>query len=106
MSSEDRRLHGLEDEVAPPPRRRSYVLHIGLFGVTCVTTTFVGLLYVGPPAPDFLMGADGFEAGGLDLESWWRGLVFSATLLGILLTHEMGHFVASRRRGGTAAPMK
>jgi membrane-associated protease RseP (regulator of RpoE activity) len=42
------------------------------------------------------MGAEGLAQGGLDLEHWWRGAIFSATLLGILLTHEMGHYVAAR----------
>lgn len=98
MSREELRRLGLEDELLQPTpvRGRRYGLHLLLFLTTCVTTTFVGLLYAGPPAPDFLMGAEGFEAGGLDLAHWWRGLVFSATLLGILLTHEMGHFVAAR----------
>ncbi|MDY0000298.1 MAG: site-2 protease family protein [Polyangia bacterium] len=98
MSSEEIKRAVFEDEMLAPPRppRRSLLLHLGLFLATCVTTTFVGLLYAGSPAPELLMGGEGFEQGGLDLENWWRGLVFSATLLGILLTHEMGHFLAAR----------
>lgn len=79
--------------------RHKYLLHAGLFLATCVTTTFVGLLYVGPPSPDFWMGAQGLALGGLDLGHWWRGFAFSGPLMAILLTHEMGHFVAARHHG-------
>jgi uncharacterized protein (TIGR03382 family) len=44
-------------------------LHLLLFVATCVTTT------------------------------WLRGPVFAATLLGILLVHEMGHYLVARQRG-------
>jgi membrane-associated protease RseP (regulator of RpoE activity) len=50
--------------------RPRYGLHVGLFLVTCVTT---------------------YLAGG----SWH----FAATLMTILLCHEMGHFVVARRHG-------
>lgn len=48
---------------------RRAALHLGLFAAACATTTSVG------------------------------GPVYAATLLGILLTHEMGHFVVARRHG-------
>ncbi len=90
---------GYEPPLSPRRPGHNYPLHLGLFLATCVTTTFVGLLYVGPPAPDFLMGAQGLARGGMDLENWWRGFLFSGTLLFILGTHEMGHFIAARRHG-------
>ncbi len=55
-------------------------VHLALFGATCVTTTFWGALYAG--------------AGWGD---WWRGLAYSGPLMAILLTHEMGHYIAARR---------
>jgi membrane-associated protease RseP (regulator of RpoE activity) len=57
-----------------------YRVHVGLFLATCVTT--------------FLAGA-GF-GGSMSVES---GLAFSATLMGILVCHEMGHYVVARRHG-------
>ena len=54
--------------------RRQLALHVGLFAVCCVTTT----LYGGP--------------------------AFAATLMGILLCHELGHFVVARRRGVDVSP--
>jgi len=49
------------------PRLRLAVVHGGLFLATCLTTTLFG------------------------------GVEFSATLMSILLAHEMGHFVVARR---------
>jgi membrane-associated protease RseP (regulator of RpoE activity) len=49
------------------PRLRLVVVHGGLFLTTCLTTTAFG------------------------------GVAFAATLMGILLAHEMGHFVVARR---------
>ena len=34
-----------------------------------------------------------------DPGSLWKGIPFAATLLGILVTHELGHYVLSRRHG-------
>jgi membrane-associated protease RseP (regulator of RpoE activity) len=53
---------------------RRLALHFGLFAATCATT---------------------FHAGG-GLADWRTGAIFAATLMGILLTHEMGHYVAAR----------
>jgi membrane-associated protease RseP (regulator of RpoE activity) len=52
---------------------RRVAIHVGLFLATCVTTT----LSLGP--------------------------VFSATLMAILLCHEMGHYVVARRHGVDAS---
>ncbi|MBZ0237470.1 MAG: site-2 protease family protein [Deltaproteobacteria bacterium] len=48
---------------------RQYAIHAGLFVATCVTTWLAG------------------------------GVAFSATLMSILVCHEMGHYVAARRYG-------
>ena len=82
---------------APP--KHNYPRHLLLFLATCVTTTWAGLMWTGPEAVSFLEGAAGLEPGGIDFTHWWRGLAFAATLLGILMTHEMGHFIAARRHG-------
>lgn len=58
-------------------------IHALLFVLTCVTTTFWGALY----------------AGVTEWELWWKGLAYSGPLMGILLTHEMGHYLAAKRHG-------
>jgi membrane-associated protease RseP (regulator of RpoE activity) len=59
-----------------PPRKfqHKYGIHIALFMVTLVTTTFMGSL------------------GG----SWGQGLLYSLPILGILGAHEFGHYFACR----------
>ena len=57
----------------------NYALHVGLFAATCVTTYLSGLAF----AQQDPVGA----------------FAFSGTLMGILLCHEMGHFIVARKRG-------
>jgi membrane-associated protease RseP (regulator of RpoE activity) len=65
--------------------RRSWLINIALFFVTVLTTTIAGALYANK-----------------EFTSWFtfflNGLVFSIPLMSILLVHEMGHFLAGRRR--------
>ena len=77
-----------------PRAARSGVLrpiHVFLFLATLLTTTLAGT---------FQAGLNPFADPRLLL----HGLPFSATLMGILLVHEMGHFVASRWHGVEATP--
>ncbi len=65
---------------------RRYLLNIVLFIGTVVTTLIAGAL----------------QAGVNPLESFsnlLRGCPFSFTIMAILLSHEMGHFFASKRHG-------
>jgi membrane-associated protease RseP (regulator of RpoE activity) len=66
-------------------------IHVVLFLTTLLTTTIAGSLQA---------GVNPFT----DPQLLVRGLPFSATLMGILLVHEMGHFVLSRVHGVTATP--
>jgi membrane-associated protease RseP (regulator of RpoE activity) len=77
------------------PRPRRLWLHVGLFLATCVSTTVSGAMMSEAVADAETMSAllrrlfvDG---------AWLVGLPFSATLMSILLAHEMGHFVLARR---------
>jgi len=90
-----------EVHVILPPRRR-YWLHLLLFVATILTTLVVGarLQYnFAQNLPQFHSDADLFPL------SWALqhpanlvlGIPFSVTLLGILLAHEMGHFVYAQR---------
>jgi membrane-associated protease RseP (regulator of RpoE activity) len=76
------------------PARRIGILrpiHVILFFATLLTTTLAG---------SFQAGVNPFEDPRLLI----RGLPFSATLMAILLVHEMGHFVVSRLHGVDATP--
>jgi membrane-associated protease RseP (regulator of RpoE activity) len=59
-------------------RARAMLIHGGLFVACCITTTIFGYM---------------------DRERLSDGLAFSGTLMGILLCHELGHFIVARRRG-------
>ena len=84
------------------PLRRRYWLHLLLFAATIFTTLIVGarLQYnFSLGLPQFHSDADLFplswalqHPGNLVL-----GIPFSVTLLGILLAHEMGHFIYAQR---------
>ncbi len=66
------------------PERRRLLLHLALFLATVVTTVTAGALQQGvnPLRDPWLL---------------YRGIPFSFTLLLILGTHEMGHYLVSRR---------
>jgi membrane-associated protease RseP (regulator of RpoE activity) len=77
------------------PARPNYVLHLGLFLATCLTTTWVGIRTTHP------------EVGWSNVSSLWplvgEGLPYSLSIMGILLTHEMGHYVFARWHGVKAS---
>lgn len=60
--------------------RPNYALHAGLFLLTCATTYLAG-------------------AGFGESYDWRNGVAFAGTLMGILVTHEMGHYIVARRHG-------
>ena len=64
---------------SPPPKTRWW-LHSLLFFLTCATTFFAG-------------GFSGQTDGTFSVSS---GIMYSACIMGILLVHEMGHYLASR----------
>ncbi len=68
------------------PCRRSCVLHVLLFFATLVTTVLAGMVWEGL---DPLARPDLF----------YRGLPYAATLMAILLCHEMGHYLTARYYG-------
>ena len=83
-----------EPYAAGPRVRRGTALrpiHVVLFLTTLLTTTIAGTLQAGAnPLTDPRLLV--------------LGLPFSATLMSILLVHEMGHFVVSRLHGVEATP--
>jgi ABC-type arginine transport system permease subunit len=80
-------------QTAEKPRRR--LIHLGLFLLTVVTTMFVGSQHYAGFASDFV--AD------LPAVSFIHGAWYSVTILAILGTHEMGHYLACRYYGVDAS---
>jgi membrane-associated protease RseP (regulator of RpoE activity) len=63
-------------------------IHVGLFGLTILTTLWAGVIF----NPQALARLE--SPGILDLVV--AGAPYSATLMSILICHEMGHFIAGR----------
>lgn len=81
-------------EVEPelgPPTLREWRTPIVLFLVTCVSTLWVGAQMEGIAEPS--------------LGTLWRGWTFAVPLMAILVSHEMGHYIAGRiHRVDTSPP--
>ncbi|HEV2883632.1 MAG TPA: site-2 protease family protein [Pyrinomonadaceae bacterium] len=101
--------------------KRDWSIHIGLFLVTFLTTTFAGIVIAAPeidvagPEPAGIIGYLLYIpeyylriVGALvslalaNPNILGQGLIFSGTLLTILTAHEMGHYIACRRYGVSA----
>jgi Zn-dependent protease len=79
-----------------PARRRRLGLPVCLFAATCLSTFFAGATNWQPLMA--LMNTDGWATVGwrqLLIRNWDQGLIYMGCVLAILLTHEMGHFVAA-----------
>ena len=74
------------------PRRRRVFLPVFLFLATCISTFIAGALDWNP-AQFF----ENNQAGVMLLNNWRTGLIYMAAVIGILLTHEMGHFLQTLR---------
>lgn len=91
-----------------PPRRR-VALPVVLFLLTVVSTLFVGLHLTQayehnqPPYTEALYSFDLVRQVVADPLLLLRGWPFAATLLGLLLAHELGHFFACRHYGIVAS---
>lgn len=84
--------------LTPPPRPRWW-LHAALFLATSFTTTTAGAILSGiDPLRTRVVGGGNVwlpVPTGLDTGALVSGLPFSLCFLGILLVHEMGHYVAA-----------
>ncbi|MEW5795797.1 MAG: site-2 protease family protein [Candidatus Zixiibacteriota bacterium] len=81
--------------VNPERKLRVPTLNIVLFVVTLLSVYFIPVFWVNLNAPTLRLAV----AATLDDLAAGRGLEFTAALISILFVHEMGHFLASRRRG-------
>lgn len=79
--------------------QRKIVLPILLFIATCLSTFWVGVTHFQPvqllPALFTATGGDPVWGRRLILEHWHEGLIYMACVMGILLVHELGHFIAT-----------
>lgn len=64
---------------------RTIVLHTSLLLLTFLTTAFAGVAWL--------------NMNPLELTHFWYGVPYALLLLGMLLSHEMGHYLAARRNG-------
>lgn len=70
-----------------PTVPREWPMNLALFLATVVTTLWAGAIMEGAPFDFFLRSPGSFA----------QGIPFSASLMGILTAHELGHYVAARR---------
>lgn len=79
-------------------RSRRVFLPVFLFVATCLSTFIAGAL-------DWDPGTHVLHetVGQRIAENWQQGLIYAAAVIGILLTHEMGHFIQTVRYGVPAS---
>lgn len=80
-----------EERGTPGTEKENYFINILLFLLTILTTSFIGAIFE---------GVDVFKHP-LDI---YYGLPYSITLMFILGSHELGHYMAARRIGISATP--
>ena len=73
------------------------LVNVVLFLLTCVTTLLAGTAFSGSPT------FDAFRRSTDDLAWVLSGVPFAATLLGILVVHEFGHYFTARRYGAAVS---
>lgn len=104
------------------PTAREWARHAGLFVLTLLTTTIVGVMFVNTQMHEPVMSAPVtlFDYARYLPELYFKllasniyqavttpallmqGLAFSGSLLAILTTHEFGHYIACRKHGVNA----
>jgi Zn-dependent protease len=77
--------------------REAWFLHGLLFIAVLFFTTLSGAVFWGALPPDLGLAFSPIAWRGGFFRAWASGLSFALPLLGILLFHELGHYVAARR---------
>ncbi|MCG3172879.1 MAG: hypothetical protein GMKNLPBB_01050 [Myxococcota bacterium] len=94
-------LEGWEEPRPQPPRRR-VVLPILLFLATIGTTMYAGM-GLNPRAEQYLRNPSSMEDAGFFRLMFELGWPYSAAVMLILFSHEMGHFITAMRYGVRAS---
>jgi membrane-associated protease RseP (regulator of RpoE activity) len=90
--------HTLARPPAPTRRReRGPIWNVVLFLLTCLTTLLAGTMFSGSPT------FDAYRTSREPLAWMLSGVPFAATLLGILVVHEFGHYFTARARGAAVS---
>jgi membrane-associated protease RseP (regulator of RpoE activity) len=92
VASAEPRARELTKADIESPRGRRVVLPVTLFLATCASTFFAGALDWNPA---FYLETN--QADRLLAVNWLQGLTYMAAVIGILLAHEMGHFLQTLR---------
>lgn len=87
--------HATVVERRPSPSRP--FVNVVLFLLTCVTTLLAGTAFSGSPT------FDAFRRSTESVAWVLSGLPFAATLLGILVVHEFGHYFTARKYGAAVS---
>ena len=87
--------NGPAPSVKRAPRGRRRMLPLVLFLLTCVSTFLAGACHWLPTEFMPSTNRDLMPLRGTLISHWDTGLIYMACVLAILLTHEMGHFVAT-----------
>lgn len=91
-----------------PARRERWWLHALLLLGTLFSTTLAGAALAGRDplglAERPVLGLPIPLPSGLDTSQLAPGLLFALPMLGVLLAHELGHYVAARRHGLDVSP--
>jgi membrane-associated protease RseP (regulator of RpoE activity) len=77
-----------ESSLPPEPQKSRIWLHFLLFGLTAISMQFTAMEFNPPPSGHSLLGFAAYQ---------------SVSLLGILLVHELGHYIAARLHGVPAS---
>jgi membrane-associated protease RseP (regulator of RpoE activity) len=84
-----------------PAVRRRWKLPLVMFVLTILSTFWAGIT---AGSPEFVISKVWQEHSLMQVRqcliaNWWSGLLFSSGVIGILLAHEMGHYVMTRIYG-------
>jgi hypothetical protein len=83
----------------PDPKPSNIWINIGLFVLTVISVVWTGMTYTDPAQ---LAGTVDGSMRFLWLSFLYGGLPFAVSLLGILLAHEFGHYLMTRRHNTAA----
>jgi len=103
-------LDAAGEPAAPPPSRQRYGLAVALFLLSLFTTTTLGAVWLLMTRTDEITEAVPLLTPATVAAVWRspevlaQGLAFSLAALFILLCHEMGHYLTSRRYGLPTTP--